>query len=109
MTTTTTAKKTRTPKRTSVPAKTAKATIQVRVDAKTKDKAARFFKRHGLSTSDGVRRLIDKAITDKDSWLAHEMSSHLPNAESLKAIEEALVGDGEEITLADLRKQWNEA
>ncbi len=89
--------------------KTRTAVIQVRVDAKTKDKAARFFKRYGLSTSDGMRRLIDSAIAGKDPWLAHKMSSHLPNAESLVAIEEALSGDGGEITLADLRKQWDEA
>ncbi len=109
MTTMTKTKKPRTTKRAAAPSKVAKAVIQVRIDTKTKDKAEKFFKRHGLSTSDGVRRLIDSALNDENPWLAHEMSSHLPNAESVKAIEEALIDDGEEITLADLRRQWDEA
>ena len=104
MTTMTKAKKARTAKKAAAPSKAAKAVIQVRVDAKTKDKAEKLFKRHGLSTSDGVRRLIDSAITDEDPWLAHRMSPHLPNAESMKAIEEALAGEGEEMTPEDFRK-----
>ena len=65
------------------------AEIRVRLSAATKAKAEKLFKRYGLSTGDGVRRLIDRAVSNENPWLAHEMSSHLPNAESLKAIEEA--------------------
>lgn len=42
------------------------AMIQVRIDTKTKTKAAKFFKRFGLSTSDGVRLLIAQALRAKD-------------------------------------------
>ena len=92
-------------KRAAARGKTAKATIQVRVDRKTKEKAARFFKRFGLSTSDGVRRLIDGAINDKDPWLAHEMTPHIPNAETREAL---LDEDLQEISLSDLRKMFLE-
>ena len=85
------------------------AEIRVRLSAKTKSRAEKFFKRHGLSTSDGVRRLIDSAIADEDPWLAHRMSSHLPNSESMKAIEEALAGEGEAMTPEEFRKFLEEA
>ncbi len=62
------------------------AEIRVRLSAGAKDRAEKFFKRHGLSTSDGVRRLIDSALRDKDPWLAHKMSSHIPNAETAAAL-----------------------
>ncbi len=105
---TTTTKRTRPVKQAAAPNKTATAMIQVRIDSKTKDRAARFFKRHGLSTSDGVRLLIDRALKDKDPWLAHEMSSHIPNAETHKAIEEGLAEKSEPVTLEELRKMWDE-
>ncbi len=77
------------------------AEIRVRLNAKTKNRAAEFFKRHGLSTSDGVRRLIDSAITDEDPWLAHKMSSHIPNAETEAALRDENL---QEISPADLTK-----
>ncbi len=80
------------------------AEIRVRLNAKTKDKAERFFKRHGLSTSDGVRRLIDSAITDEDPWLAHKMSSHIPNAETQRA----LMADVMPLPEGGLAELWNE-
>ena len=42
------------------------ALLQVRIDSKIKDKAAKFFKRYGLSTSDGVRLLITQALRAKE-------------------------------------------
>lgn len=78
------------------------AVIQVRIDAKMKTKAARLFKRFGMSTSDGVRLLLAQAIQEKDL-------PHIPNAETRKAIEECRAGGGEVITLDDLKKQWDEA
>lgn len=55
------------------------ALLQVRIDPKTKDKAAKLFKRFGLSTSDGVRLLINQALRTKDI-------PHIPNAETRKAL-----------------------
>ncbi len=81
------------------------AEIRVRLNAQTKDKAEKFFKRHGLSTGDGMRLLIDRAIREKDPWLAHEMSSHIPNAETREAIEDARAGRNlTAVSLDDLGK-----
>lgn len=55
------------------------ALLQVRIDPKTKDKASKFFKRFGLSTSDGVRLLITQALRAKEL-------PHVPNAETRKAL-----------------------
>ncbi len=86
------------------------AEIRVRLNAKLKDKVEKLFKRHGLSTGDGVRLLINRAVKEDDPWLAHDMSSHIPNAETREAIEDSLSGRNlETITLEDLRKQWEEA
>ncbi len=68
------------------------AEIRVRLNAKTKLRAEKFFKRHGLSTSDGMRRLIDSVISDDDPWLACKMSSHIPNAETEEVLKDALAG-----------------
>jgi antitoxin component of RelBE/YafQ-DinJ toxin-antitoxin module len=106
MTTMTKMKKTRTVKRGTT---AAKATIQVRVDAKTKERAEKFFKRYGLSTGDGLRRLIDRAINDKDSWIAHEIFSHIPNAETARAIEEGMAEKTEPMTPEEFRKFLEEA
>ncbi len=110
MTTMTKAKKARTAKKAAAPSKAAKAVIQVRVDAKTKDKAEKLFKRHGLSTSDGVRRLIDSAIKDGDPWLACKMSSHIPNAETEAVLRDALAGRNmEPMTSEEFHKFLEEA
>lgn len=73
------------------------AVIQVRVDAKTKKRAEKLFKRHGLTTSDGVRILLNQALEEKTM-------PHVPNAETQKAIEEARAGGGEVVSLSELRK-----
>lgn len=79
------------------------ALLQVRIDPKTKDKAAKFFKRFGLSTSDGVRLLITQALRAKEL-------PHIPNAETRKAIEDSRAGrDLEKTTLEGLKKIWDEA
>lgn len=103
---TTAAKKTRSVKK----AKTANdAEIRVRIDAKTKSKAERLFKRYGMSTSDGIRLLIDSAI--KDKVLPRDPDApHIPNAETLRVIEEAAAGKNlETVTIEDIRKQWDDA
>jgi addiction module RelB/DinJ family antitoxin len=74
------------------------ALLQVRIDAKTKERAAKFFKRFGLSTSDGVRLLITQALRAKEL-------PHVPNA----ATRRALVADVEPIADDELEKLWNDA
>ncbi len=70
------------------------AEIRVRLNAKTKGKAAKLFRRYGLSTGDGVRLLIDQAIRAKEI-------PHIPNAETQKALrDENLV----EISPSDLSR-----
>ena len=79
------------------------AMIQVRIDSTTKNKAAKLFKRFGLSTSDGVRMLINRAIQEKDI-------PHIPNALTRKTIEDARANRNmKTVTLDDLQKIWNEA
>jgi DNA-damage-inducible protein J len=77
------------------------AEIRVRLNAKTKDKAEKLFQRHGLSTGDGVRLLIDQAVRTKEV-------PRIPNAESLKAIEESLSGKGQKMTIEEFRKFLDE-
>lgn len=89
---TTTVKKMRTRKTSS------DAEIRVRVDARTKARAARLFKQHGLSTSDGIRLLLDAALVEKEL-------PHVPNAETRKAMEDVRAGRTREISLDDLTKR----
>lgn len=77
------------------------AVIQVRLNAKTKSRVMKLFKRFGLSTSDGVRLLIHHALLEQEM-------PRLPNAESLRAIEEARSGKGEAISMGGLREMWDE-
>ncbi len=96
---TTMMKKTRSVKR----ARTApapKATIQVRVDAKTKDRAEKFFKGYGITTSDGVRMFINDALKKK-SLPFDPGTPHIPNAETRKAIEESISGKGQKYTVEE--------
>ncbi len=79
------------------PVEAEQAVIQVRIDAKTKDKAVRLFKRHGLSTSDGVRMLITQAVRAKDL-------PHVPNATTRRA----LLAEVEPMADDELEKIWNE-
>ncbi len=103
MTTMTKTKKPRTTKRAAAPSKVAKAVIQVRVDAKTKDKAEKFFKRHGLSTGDGMRLLINQAM-------AENTLPHIPNAETEAVLRDALAGRNmESVTSEEFRKFLEEA
>lgn len=102
----TAAKKPKTAKR--VSSKESKAVIQVRVDARMKRTAEKIFRKQGLSTSDGVRRLLTRAIEEQDPWYAHKTSSHIPNEETMRVIEESEAGiNMQVITLDDLQKQWD--
>ncbi len=92
-------------KKNRVPGKTAnaagakdKAVIQVRLDAKTRDRVADFFRRRGLTTNAGMRLLIDHALAGNDM-------PRIPNAETQKAIDEARAGGGTAVSPLEL-KQW---
>lgn len=74
------------------------AEIRVRIDAKTKDKAEKLFQQQGLSTSDGMRLLINRAIAEKEL-------PRIPNAETQKAMEDVLTGQTERVSLAELKKR----
>ncbi len=90
--------------------KPATSTIQVRVDAGMKRKAEKIFRRQGLTTSDGVRQLLKRAIEETDPWYAHKTSSHIPNVETRKVIEEARAGvNMETVALDELQKMWDDA
>lgn len=73
------------------------AVIQVRMDAKTKSKAVKLFKRYGLSTSDGVRLLITQALRAKEL-------PHIPNTTTRRA----LMADVEPMADDDLARQWGD-
>ncbi len=75
------------------------AEIRVRLDTKTKGNAARLFKRYGLTTSDGVRLLLNRAIAEK------ELPS-TPNAETQKAMNDVLSGRTERVSLDDIKKRF---
>ncbi len=72
--------------------------LQVRIDTRTKARAAKLFKRMGLSTSDGVRLLLHQALEAKSI-------PSIPNAETRKALEDARAGDGEHVRRADLKNR----
>ncbi len=100
---TTTTKKTRPPKKAAVN-KTAKAVIQIRLDAKTKDRAEKFFKRHGMTTGDGVRMFIDQVI-DTGAFPFEPVSARTPNPETEKAMRDVLEGRTERVSLDELKKR----
>ena len=81
------------------------ALLHVRIDPKIKAEAEKIIKRLGISHSDAVRMYYSQIVEEKGI----PFRSHIPNAESRKAIAEALTDGGEVITLADLRKQWDNA
>lgn len=81
------------------------AEIRVRIDARTKNKAERIFKRLGMSSSDAVRIFLSQTIEEKGL----PFQPHILNPESRKAIEESLSGEGEITTIEDVRKMWDEA
>lgn len=70
------------------------ALLHVRIDSKTKKKIEKFAKRFGLSTSDGVRLLINQGLKTGEIPL-------VPNAETQKAIDDDNL---QEVSLADLSK-----
>lgn len=85
-----------------------KAEIRVRIDAKTKSKAERYFKRYGMTTGAGVRLLLDRMLKEKEPLFDPD-APHVPNAVTRKAIEDAEVGKLTRVTVDDLQKIWDDA
>lgn len=61
-------------------------TINIRVDAKTKKKAEKIFARCGYTTSGAIRLFLLRTIKEND-W---PFDIHIPNAETLAAMDEDL-------------------
>ncbi|MDR3077475.1 MAG: type II toxin-antitoxin system RelB/DinJ family antitoxin [Planctomycetota bacterium] len=78
------------------------ASIQIRLDARTKAKAQRHFRRLGLSTSAGIRLLLDQALTGGPQ-------AGLPDAETLEAFADIEAGRTIPVTLEQIREQWDRA
>ena len=74
------------------------AMLQIPVDSGTKARIEKFFKRFGLSASDGVRLLIEQTLE------AEELP-FVPNAETREAIEESRAGKGEVVPMSELKKR----
>lgn len=78
------------------------AEIRVRIDAKTKTKFEKVFKRYGMTTSDGIRQFVKQVAEENDI-------PRIPNAESRKAIKESLAGKGRKVTMKEFRALLDEA
>ena len=73
------------------------STIQTRIDNETRLSAEKIFKEMGMSLNEGIRLFIKQTsirkripfdIVASDPWAAHNASSHIPNEETVKAIED---------------------
>ena len=80
-------------------AKAAKeTTINLRVDAKTKKQAEKIFARCGYTTSSAIRLFLLRTIKEND-W---PFDIHIPNAETIAAMEEDLTGSKAYDSVAEL-------
>lgn len=77
-----------------------KAEIRVHIDTKLKDKAKNLFEHHDLPLDIGVKLLIEYAVQTKKV----PYHPHVPNAETIAALEELRNGGGTITTLDELRK-----
>ncbi len=71
--------------------------VHVRVDQKTKEKAARTLAGMGISVSDAVRMLLVRVAAEK----ALPFEVKLPNATTVKAMRAADSGKGKRMKSAD--------
>lgn len=67
---------------------TAEALVQARIDTHIKEEAAAVLSTIGLTVSDAVRLLLTRVAQDK----AMPFNPLIPNAETVKALEEAKAG-----------------
>ena len=71
--------------------------IHVRIDRKTKDRAAKTLAAIGISTSDAVRMLLLRVASEK----ALPFDAKVPNATTVKAMREASSRKGKRFDSAD--------
>ena len=71
--------------------------VHVRVDEKTKQKAAKTLAAMGMSVSDAVRMLLVRVAAEK----ALPFDVRVPNATTVKAMRAADKGKGKRLTSAD--------
>ena len=71
--------------------------VHVRVDEKTKQKAAKTLAAMGISVSDAVRMLLVRVAAEK----ALPFDVKVPNAATVKAMRAADKGQGERLKSAD--------
>ena len=71
--------------------------VHVRVDEKTKQKAAKTLAAMGMSVSDAVRMLLVRVAAEK----ALPFDVRVPNATTVKAMRAANKGKGKRLTSAD--------
>ena len=73
--------------------------VHIRVDGKVKAKAARALTAMGLTVSDAVRMMLTRVAAEQ----AMPFEVHVPNAETITAIEAGERGEVESVTLAELQ------
>ena len=83
----------------------ATAMVLVRVDEKTKQRAARALAAMGISVSDAVRMLLVRVAAEK----ALPFDVKIPNATTVKAMRAADEGKGKRPHAVDLRQCAKEA
>jgi DNA-damage-inducible protein J len=71
--------------------------VHVRVDEKTKQRAAKALARMGISVSDAVRMMLVRVVADR----ALPFDVRVPNARTVKAMRAADKGKGKRLTSAD--------
>lgn len=81
------------------------STIQIRLDARTKEAANDLFSRLGLSTSDAIRIFINQSLEEQGL----PFRPHVANAETKRALEAARQGQLTDIDLKTLKRQWDES
>ena len=74
------------------------ATVRARVDSDLKQEAEAIFKKLGLNTSQAIVMFLN--MVKLQNGIPFDMK--IPNKETLKAMQEAKVFKGEEISLKDL-------
>ncbi len=75
----------------------ATAMVHVRVDEKVKNEAAKTLAAMGMSVSDAVRMLLVRVAAEK----ALPFEVRVPNAATVKAMQEADSGKGKRFKIAD--------
>ncbi len=83
----------------------ADSVIRSRVDPELKAKAVQVFGSMGLTMSEAIRLFLVQAVSQK----ALPFPVKIPNAASEEAIQEAMRGETEEVTLEQMAKEWTEA